>query len=490
MDSRTENSLPTEQRSRLRLASLILMLAVQLEPAASFSSSSAPPPPPLARSSSSPTAAQHGRFGARFTDLRNAMFDDDGDDDEDEFIDTDSLGDWRQFRRNLTFEEIATTTATTTKEEDEEDEDEERAPTKQTSPIRSVSKGNEEILLQQNEELAAEYLGGVWAHPIATPEVGGLVARMPLEGELFHNHKHSVLGKRLHQLLDGEHHVETWYSRAKVLIEDEMKKIAGLADDEGQIDATALSGVSSEMLSLFMDNQEYWQEVCLVVEHGNSVSKTVVLNRPMAFKLTDNIARLVLHGAVADLPRGKSADEERISRKRKLARFVAAFASECAVYVGGPDDQDGAALLIHGIRDLPGAVEISPGSKIYQGGVDAAVKGVLEGEHSPLEFRFFVGCHVYKESALDVAVHLGKYQPVACARSLALKQCISLPKPLWHEVMELCGGELGYLSSLELSSADDLQFQVFDETEYDDDGASGPEGGLENLDEEDDDFYL
>ena len=67
------------------------------------------------------------------------------------------------------------------------------------------------------------------------------------------------------------------------------------------------------------------------------------------------------------------------------------------------------------------------------GGIDAAVKGVLEGEYSPLEFRFFVGCHKYKESALDVAVHLGKYQPIACARSLALKQCISLPKPLWHE---------------------------------------------------------
>lgn len=67
------------------------------------------------------------------------------------------------------------------------------------------------------------------------------------------------------------------------------------------------------------------------------------------------------------------------------------------------------------------------------GGVDGAVKGVLEGEYSPLEFRFFVGCHLYKESALDVAVHLGKYQPIACARSLALKQCISLPKPLWHE---------------------------------------------------------
>jgi glucose-6-phosphate 1-epimerase/putative transcriptional regulator len=110
-----------------------------------------------------------------------------------------------------------------------------------------------------------------------------------------------------------------------------------------------------------------------------------------------------------------------------------AFQRECAIYVGGPDDQVEPAILIHGIKDLPGAVEISPGTQIYRGGIEAAVEGVINGKYSPLEFRFFVGCHSYEESALDVAVHLGKYQPIACARSVALKQCISLPKPLWHE---------------------------------------------------------
>jgi len=363
---------------------------------------------------------------------------------------------------------------------------------KTTKPVKSVSKANEEILFQQNEKLAAEYLSGVWAHPVATPEVGGLVARMPLEGELSHNYKHSIIGKRLYQLLDGEKEVETWYPRAKKLIQEEMKKIASKADDEGQIDATTLDEVSSEMLSLFLDNQENWQEVCLVVKHANSISKTVVLNRPMAFKLTDNIARLVLNGAFVTRS-GNDGDRlmsenslSSVKDRKALVRFMTAFASECAVYVGGPDDQNQPALMIHGIPDLPGAQEISPGSNIYQGGIDAAVKGVLEGEYSPLEFRFFVGCHTYKESALDVAVHLGKYQPIACARSLALKQCISLPKPLWHEVMELCGDDLGDLSALELSSADDMQFQVVDETEYDD-GTSGSDSGLE---EDDDDFYL
>ena len=35
---------------------------------------------------------------------------------------------------------------------------------------------------------------------------------------------------------------------------------------------------------------------------------------------------------------------------------------------------------------------------------------------------------------------------------VALKQCLGLPKPLWHEVMELCGGECATLSRLETPS--------------------------------------
>ena len=37
--------------------------------------------------------------------------------------------------------------------------------------------------------------------------------------------------------------------------------------------------------------------------------------------------------------------------------------------------------------------------------------------------------------------------PVAGAKELALKQVIQLPKPLWREVLELCGGELAEISA-------------------------------------------
>jgi len=154
---------------------------------------------------------------------------------------------------------------------------------------------------------------------------------------------------------------------------------------------------------------------------------------------------------------------------KKFTRFTIAFQEECAVYVGGPDHQGEPAVMIHGIAGLEGAVETSPGSRIYRGGTEAAIDGVLEGRYDPLEFRFFVGCHDYRESMLDVEVMLGKLQPIACSRVLALKQCISLPKPLWHEVMELCGGDDGgdgYLpdvSRLEFRKHQDVTFQVMED---------------------------
>jgi hypothetical protein len=50
--------------------------------------------------------------------------------------------------------------------------------------------------------------------------------------------------------------------------------------------------------------------------------------------------------------------------------------------------------VVHGIEALPGGVEISPGSSIYRGGLQAAVQGVLDGKYKPLDFLFFVGKHV------------------------------------------------------------------------------------------------
>eukprot|EP00535_Pseudo-nitzschia_heimii_P010679 CAMPEP_0197179890 /NCGR_PEP_ID=MMETSP1423-20130617/4692_1 /TAXON_ID=476441 /ORGANISM="Pseudo-nitzschia heimii, Strain UNC1101" /LENGTH=492 /DNA_ID=CAMNT_0042629877 /DNA_START=96 /DNA_END=1571 /DNA_ORIENTATION=- len=390
--------------------------------------------------------------------------DEDDDDDDDDYIDTDSLGDWRNFRRSLAMgsgddsdDGIYTSNSSTT------------AVT--ASNEREVTE-NEKVLEKQNKALAEEY-ASAWAHQTPTPEVGGLVIRMPLEVELYRNYRHSIMGSKLRAKLvdDGEGKgiptddlaLSHWYGRSQDLIEEQMKKIADMADEEGQVDATTLAEDHSEMLHLYLENQEQWQEVCLVLERtvsseGSKSAKTLVLNRPMAFKLTKDLGKLVYLGT--DDP-SRTIDSKKV---RGLTNFMLAFRDECAIYIGGSDDQSKPATLIHGIRDLPGAVEISPGSNIFRGGLEAAVEGVLAGTYTPLEFRFFVGCHDYDESMLDVEVRLGKYQPVACARALALKQCISLPKPLWHEVMELCDGDLPDISSLEMVKREEVTFQVVDDS--------------------------
>jgi hypothetical protein len=234
-----------------------------------------------------------------------------------------------------------------------------------------------------------------------------------------------------------------------------MADIAALADESGQIDPRQLEPTAESLLKIYLDNQESWQEVGLVAERnemtGNAV--TYVLNRPMAFRLTENLARLVLFGASSAMEDGGVA----VSEMNWYTKFLRAFESSCAVYIGGPDHMEKMGVIIHGISDLEGAVEISPGTGIYRGGMEAAVDGVLEGRFNPLDFRFFIGCHDYRNGDLDVNIYSNKYQPIACTRALALKQCIQLPKPLWHEVMELCGGELREMSRLELMKRDDIE---------------------------------
>jgi hypothetical protein len=63
------------------------------------------------------------------------------DDDEDDYIDTDSLGDWRNFRKSLTMT---------------------------AEKPRPVSKENEELLASQNQQLFQEYKSGAWAHETST----------------------------------------------------------------------------------------------------------------------------------------------------------------------------------------------------------------------------------------------------------------------------------------------------------------------------------
>jgi hypothetical protein len=90
-------------------------------------------------------------------DEENDEDDDDEEEDDDEYIDSEALGDWRTFRRNLATSAVS----------DNNDE----SSTSKKSRKKSVSKGNEELLLSQNEKLAKEYMTGVWAHETSTVSI-------------------------------------------------------------------------------------------------------------------------------------------------------------------------------------------------------------------------------------------------------------------------------------------------------------------------------
>lgn len=489
-----------------------------------------------------------------FNDFGEDAAGNDDDDDDDSVIDPDSLGDWRTFRRNLASE-------STNESNNKERTIQTKRPVSVSRGNEEVLKSQSKTLAAEYmndlwaHEVATVRLfisewnlrNFIWILSLVNAmsdltyffihincsiqiiellcciesvrsktEVGGLMVRMPLEVEIHRSFKHTMAGSRFRKLLkkktggnddDDDDDATTpaaalpteqWYKKAQIFIEEQMLDIASRANEnDGQIDASTLKEDSTELLQLYLDNQETWQEVCLVLERNEGASATsLVLNRPMALKLTENLAELVLYGAYGNSNKSSS-------RYRKdLVKFLNAFGEECAVYIGGPHQQEKAAIMIHGIADLPGAAEISPGCGIYCGGIEAAIQGVVAGQYKPLDFRFFVGRHTYEQSAhMDLAVVLGKYQPIACTRALALKQCLSLPKPLWHEVLELCGGEMEEISRMEMLKRDDLKFEIVEDSDdIEVDGVDGMIGYIGDIpdeldelgkfDDDDDDDYL
>lgn len=350
-----------------------------------------------------------------------------------------------------------------------------------------VAPKNEELLREQNEALWNEYINGAWAHE-SPMEAGGLLCRLPLQAQLINEMRRGDEGSRwglkLRERLTAELPAPeegrskedifaVWsqnnnycYRLAEAVISETLQGIAEKAKDR-RIDPRRLNAEERDLIVMYSQDQDSWQAVCLVLSVATSSSseaaEAVVINRPFAKGINPELAELLLNG------RGQSQDEAPplpAYDDEVVSRCVRAFGKEAAVYVGGPDLQSDAGLLVHGYESLPGAQELAPGTRIYIGGVVAAIDGVLAGEFSPLDFRWFVGRH----SGLSTA--RGEWRAMACARPIALKQCLGLPKPLWHEIMELCGGESAELSRLEFVKRDDL------EDDEEDDGADEAVLGL------------
>ena len=131
-------------------------------------------------------------------------------------------------------------------------------------------------------------------------------------------------------------------------------------------------------------------------------------------------------------------------------RFSQAFGKDGKCYVGGDEGQELPGLMIHGEEDVKGSQEIVKGSGIYVGGIQDAAERVIEGKNNAEDFRFFVGRKTFEPGFLEAYARGGVYQPLAAPRTIALKQCIGLPLPLYHEVLGLAGGESKDVSEIEV----------------------------------------
>jgi len=260
-----------------------------------------------------------------------------------------------------------------------------------------------------------------------------LMAELPEPGE----------GRTKESLFEAwSQNTEYCFRLAEALVGEKLDDIASKAKN-GQLDPRMLSPEEQELIIMYSRSQEMWQSVCLVLRAGSSTKaeEAVAINRPVALRMDERMAQLLLNGH--DPSPQRFGDDV-------VARCIKAFSRESAVYLGGPERQGEPGLCVHGFGNLPGAREVAAGTRIFVGGEEAAIDGVLNGTFSPLDFRWFIGRHT------DLSTRSGEWCAAACARPIALKQCLGLPKPLWHEVMELCGGESAQLSRLEFVKRNDL----------------------------------
>ena len=409
---------------------------------------------------------------------------DDLDDDDEE---TPDLGDWRKFRASLIQQETAeeedmmmdesvpcdTATPSSTTNNNNNSNPQQQASSSSATHKSSKTKPNnalnEALLAQQNQALADEYRQGVWAHVTTEPEVGGLLARLPLEAQLYYsatandNQKttsktNTYWNKQLMQQLEKQQsssssnssssnsntlaRVDQWFQVAQEMITQNLQAInASPTITNGILNPHELPHEQRQLLNAFLNYKNSWQEINLILSHDLSTgcSETVVLNRPITKFLTQPLARIILEGANTNNNNNNDNNNNTNNNTPLMDALVQAFGQQAAVYMGGPHGQDQPATVVHG-HDIPGAVQVAPG--LYQGGDwHAIAEGVVSGTYDPLDFRFFLGKYDYhpqeypERGALPQKVREHVYQPLACSRALALKQCLGLPKPLWHEGM-------------------------------------------------------
>lgn len=302
----------------------------------------------------------------------------------------------------------------------------------------------------------------VWAHPTLSPEVGGLLCAAPLQAQLVHQLRTNSdpeaspwaaeLGRRLDASLDelderlDALERERWLEKTPYLytlattMANEAFKSMGLSFQASAAQRVKkLWEAQQRALSIRL-------RVCLVldVDADGHTCRGLSLSQPLAWGLCHedrlDVARRLLYGAPhgdRDAAAVGTTDDDDVA-----AQFIAAFGGTSVIYKGGPDGHSLPGVCVHGLPGrVDGSKELAPGTGVYLADVTAATQAVLDGRAPPEAFRIFAGWH----EGLSVAD--GAWVAAACSPSLVLRQSTGLITPLWHEVLDLCGGEYAEMSA-------------------------------------------
>jgi len=176
---------------------------------------------------------------------------------------------------------------------------------------------------------------------------------------------------------------------------------------------------------MFTNNQTYFhQAVLFVFSHADTGTVGLILNKPTKFVLGG------VHGAEVLSPE---------------------FSAE-PLFLGGDVGRDTLHVL-HPHPHLEGAQPVLHGVCI--GGFRGAKDAVQRGDARPEDFRWFTRYAGWAPGQLEAECQQGVWFTAAAGKDLVLQRVTGTGQEMWHQVLELMGGEYADLSrAMRVSSQD------------------------------------
>lgn len=198
---------------------------------------------------------------------------------------------------------------------------------------------------------------------------------------------------------------------------------SSLLDDSGEwahpLPAPEKGGLLLAHPLMFHSSQKYFHKsVIFLFEHGPEGSAGLILNLPTVH----TIGSL---GAAA-------------------GQMVPEF-KDNVLHLGG-DVGDNTIHMLHNCAILEDSLEVMPG--MYMGGYEAATQAVRNGQVEPSSFKWFTKYSGWGPGQLQREVDAGVWFTAAAGAGLVLNQQQQDSKgpSMWHQVLELMGGEFKNLS--------------------------------------------